>query len=106
MSTGEPSAASVENAFAADLFHGLPPQYDLLAEILSFGQNARWRSELVTRVASREPKLILDVATGTAGVAIALAKGTGAGVTGIELNEPMLARGRQRVLSAGLDRKS
>jgi len=43
LSTG-PSAASAENAFAADLFSGLPKRYDRLAEILSFGQNGRWRN--------------------------------------------------------------
>jgi demethylmenaquinone methyltransferase/2-methoxy-6-polyprenyl-1,4-benzoquinol methylase len=102
MTTGEPLAASPENAFAADLFRDLPARYDLLAEILSFGQNARWRGELVTRIASCEPKRILDVATGTAGVAIALTKRTGAEVIGIDISESMLARGRDRVRSAGL----
>jgi demethylmenaquinone methyltransferase / 2-methoxy-6-polyprenyl-1,4-benzoquinol methylase len=103
MTRGEPSDATVENAFAADLFQGLPARYDLLAEILSFGQNARWRSELVTRIAAGAPKQILDVATGTAGVAIALANRTGAEVTGIDLSESMLARGRERVRSAALN---
>ena len=64
MTARDPSATSPENAFAADLFEGLPPRYDLLAEILSFGQNARWRSELVRRIASSNPLRILDVATG------------------------------------------
>ncbi|MDQ6721677.1 MAG: class I SAM-dependent methyltransferase [Candidatus Dormibacteraeota bacterium] len=105
MTTAEPSATSAENAFAAGLFHGLPKRYDLLAELLSFGQNARWRSELVTRIAPCEPKRILDVATGTAGVAIALAKRTGADVTGIDISESMLARGRERVRAAGLDNR-
>jgi len=105
MTNAEPSAASAENAFAAGLFHGLPKRYDLLAELLSFGQNARWRSELVTRIAPCEPKRILDVATGTAGVAIALAKRTGADVTGIDISESMLARGRERVRAAGLDNR-
>jgi demethylmenaquinone methyltransferase/2-methoxy-6-polyprenyl-1,4-benzoquinol methylase len=100
--TAQPPAPSAENAFAADLFHGLPARYDLLAEVLSFGQNARWRGELVEQIASRSPKRILDVATGTAGVAIPLAKRTGAGVTGIDISEAMLARGRHRVRSAGL----
>jgi demethylmenaquinone methyltransferase / 2-methoxy-6-polyprenyl-1,4-benzoquinol methylase len=103
MTAGESSAASVENAFAADLFHGLPARYDLLAEVLSFGQNARWRGELVARIVSSEPKRILDVATGTAGVAIELARRTGAEVTGIDISESMLKRGRERVRSAGLD---
>lgn len=103
MTTGEPSAVSAENAFAADLFHGLPARYDLLAEVLSFGQNGRWRGELVARVASSRPRQVLDVATGTAGVAIALANATGADVTGIDITESMLARGRERVRSAHLD---
>ena len=101
MSPG-PAAPSAENAFAADLFSGLPRRYDLLAEVLSFGQNGRWRHELVSRIASSRPKAILDVATGTAGVAIALAAHTGGEVTGVDLTESMLARGRARVSAAGL----
>ncbi len=103
MTARDPSATSPENAFAADLFEGLPPRYDLLAEILSFGQNARWRGELVGRIASSNPQRILDVATGTAGVAIELARRTGAEVTGIDISAPMLARGRERVRAAGMD---
>jgi demethylmenaquinone methyltransferase/2-methoxy-6-polyprenyl-1,4-benzoquinol methylase len=103
MATHNPSSASTENAFAADLFKGLPARYDLLAEILSFGQNARWRRELVGQIASGEPKRILDVATGTAGVAMALAKRTGGSVTGIDISESMLATGRERVRAAGLE---
>jgi demethylmenaquinone methyltransferase/2-methoxy-6-polyprenyl-1,4-benzoquinol methylase len=100
-----PAAAGAENAFAADLFSGLPKRYDLLAEVLSFGQNGRWRSELVTQIASSAPKTILDVATGTAGVAIALANRTDGEVTGVDLTESMLARGRQRVSAAGLKQR-
>jgi demethylmenaquinone methyltransferase/2-methoxy-6-polyprenyl-1,4-benzoquinol methylase len=100
-----PSAASAENAFAADLFSGLPRRYDVLAEVLSFGQNGRWRRELVTQIASCQPKSILDVATGTAGVAIALANRIDANVTGVDLTESMLARGRERVTAAGLDHR-
>jgi demethylmenaquinone methyltransferase / 2-methoxy-6-polyprenyl-1,4-benzoquinol methylase len=109
MATGGPGdtrhgpAVSAENAFAADLFRGLPKRYDPLAEILSFGQNARWRSELVAQIAPCEPKTILDVATGTAGVAIALATRTGGDVVGIDISESMLVRGRERVRSSGLD---
>ena len=101
----QPPAASAENTFATGLFQGLPARYDLLAEVLSFGQNARWRGELVARIESCRPKRILDVATGTAGVAIPLAKRTGASVTGIDISEAMLARGRERVRSAGLDER-
>lgn len=97
------AAPSPENTFATELFEGLPKRYDLLAELLSFRQNARWRHELVDRVAAGHPKRILDVATGTAGVAIELARRTGAEVVGVDISEAMLRRGRERVSAAGLD---
>jgi demethylmenaquinone methyltransferase / 2-methoxy-6-polyprenyl-1,4-benzoquinol methylase len=97
------AAPSPENAFATDLFLGLPARYDLLAELLSFRQNARWRHELVDHIAEAGPHRILDVATGTAGVAIELARRTGAEIVGVDLSEAMLVRGRQRVAAAGLE---
>src|SRR5947207_5883934 len=101
MARGEPETRTVENAFAADLFSGLPRRYDALAEVLSFGQNGRWRNEMVRHIEDRRPTSILDVATGTAGVALALAARTPARVTGLDLTHPMLRRGKERVERAG-----
>ena len=98
-------AATPENAFAAGLFEGLPPKYDRLAEVLSLGQNEQWRHELVRHIARVKPRRILDVATGTAGVAIALARATQAEIVGVDLSEPMLEVGRKRVYAAGLDQR-
>ena len=61
------------NRFARDLFAPLPGRYDLLAELLSFGQNGRWRSAMVDRLLPADG-VILDVASGTAGVALQLAE--------------------------------
>ena len=90
------------NAFAIKLFSELPPRYDALAEVLSFGQNGRWRRELVSHLSVHRPQAILDVATGTAGVAIALGSATEARITGVDISVAMLQRGRQRVEKAGL----
>src|SRR5712691_8733967 len=90
------------NAFAIELFSGLPPRYDALAEILSFGQNARWRDELVSHLSVHKPRSVLDVATGTGGVAIALAAATEARITGVDISDAMLERGRELVERAGL----
>jgi demethylmenaquinone methyltransferase/2-methoxy-6-polyprenyl-1,4-benzoquinol methylase len=92
-----------DNALAIELFEGLPARYDLLAEVLSFGQNRRWRRELVGRLAPHHPQTILDVATGTAGVAIALASASDARITGLDVSDAMLERGRERVRRADLD---
>jgi demethylmenaquinone methyltransferase / 2-methoxy-6-polyprenyl-1,4-benzoquinol methylase len=91
-----------DNAVAIELFKGLPSRYDALAEVLSFGQNRRWRRELVNHLAPHRPSTVLDVATGTAGVAIALAAETEARITGLDVSDAMLERGRERVRRAGL----
>src|SRR5205823_6460008 len=91
--------------FAAGLFEDLPPRYDRLAEVLSLGQNAVWRREVVRHIARFKPRRILDVATGTAGVAIALAEATEADIVGVDISEAMLEVGRERVSGAGLDHR-
>jgi demethylmenaquinone methyltransferase/2-methoxy-6-polyprenyl-1,4-benzoquinol methylase len=94
---------SATNQFARVLFSGLSERYDLLAEVLSFGQNHRWRATMVDAVAGMEspPRRVLDVATGTAGVALMLSERTGASIIGLDLTEQMLRRGRERIVQRG-----
>ncbi|TMD92753.1 MAG: methyltransferase domain-containing protein [Chloroflexi bacterium] len=94
--------SSAETEFAVKLFRRLPARYDLLAEVLSFGQSWRWRGELLRHAGAGNPMRVLDVATGTAGVAIAMAGSTDAHITGIDVSEEMLEIGRRRVDAAGL----
>jgi demethylmenaquinone methyltransferase / 2-methoxy-6-polyprenyl-1,4-benzoquinol methylase len=96
------AVSRAENDFAVKLFRRLPRRYDLLAEVLSFGQNGRWRAELVKHVIAKDPQRVLDVATGTAGVAIALARQSNAHITGVDVSADMLEIGRRRVDAAGL----
>jgi len=63
--------------------------------VLSLGQNGRWRRVLVRHLARSQPRRVLDVATGTAGVAIALARATDADIVGVDISEPMLERRSQ-----------
>jgi demethylmenaquinone methyltransferase / 2-methoxy-6-polyprenyl-1,4-benzoquinol methylase len=97
--------AGDRNRFARDLFTPLPLRYDRLAEILSMGQNGRWRRDMVGRVVPHAPRRVLDVASGTAGVAIELARRTRSDVVGIDLTRAMLQQGRANVARAGLDER-
>ncbi len=90
----ETQLATDPNRFTQDLFDGLPRRYDRLAEVLSFGQNGRWRRAMVDRVLTAAPRRVLDVATGTAGVALQLADRTRADITGVDLTPAMLRAGR------------
>ncbi len=91
--------------FAQHLFTPLPDRYDRLAELLSFGQNGRWRRAMVDQACVDSPALICDVATGTAGVALQLASRNGGRVVGVDLTEAMLQRGKQNVARAGESRR-
>jgi demethylmenaquinone methyltransferase / 2-methoxy-6-polyprenyl-1,4-benzoquinol methylase len=87
---------------ARELFAPLGPSYDRYARLLSFGQDPRWRSFLVSRVPP-EAQRVLDVASGTAAVAIELARAEPTRrVVGIDQSPEMLAAGRERVGRAGL----
>lgn len=90
------------NREARELFDALPERYDRLAEVLSFGQNGRWRRAMCDRTVASRPALVLDVASGTAGVAMQLAARTPAHVVGVDLTEEMLRRGQANVARAGL----
>jgi demethylmenaquinone methyltransferase/2-methoxy-6-polyprenyl-1,4-benzoquinol methylase len=96
--SGKPKAA--HSRFTKQLFSPLPDRYDKLEALLSLGQNARWRAEMVSHVAGCKPRLVLDVATGTAGVALDIETTTGARVVGIDLTEAMLGVGRRVVSDA------
>lgn len=87
---------------ALDLFAPLGPTYDRYAGLLSFGQDPRWRRFLVSRMDVGPDDTVLDVATGTAAVAIELARRSGCQVVGLDQSGEMLAEGRKRVDAAGL----
>ncbi len=85
------------NRFAQKLFTPLPDRYDRLAQILSLGQDGRWRRTMVDHIVPDHPDLVLDVATGPAGVALQLADRTGGQVVGIDLTLEMLRQGQANV---------
>src|SRR3954452_16077958 len=94
---------SERNRAAQELFAPLGETYDRYARLLSFGQDPRWRSFLVSRTSAVETGSVLDVACGTAAVAIETVRRYGCRVVGIDQSEDMLAAGRVRVEAAGLD---
>src|SRR6202045_4534806 len=94
---GRVAEVSARARDARGLFAPLGPTYDRYARLLSFGQDPRWRRFLVSRV-PRSALKVLDVATGTAAVAIELARTVPERtVVGVDQSPEMLAAGRARV---------
>jgi demethylmenaquinone methyltransferase/2-methoxy-6-polyprenyl-1,4-benzoquinol methylase len=96
------TAQTERNRQAKQLFAPLADTYDRYAQLFSFGQDPRWRRFLVSRVRAGSTDTVLDVATGTAAVAIELAARYGCSVVGVDQSGEMLAEGRRRVEQAGL----
>ena len=93
---------SARTRHARELFAPLGSTYDRYAGLLSFGQDPRWRSFLVERIPP-DARRVLDVASGTAAVAIELVRTEPARtVIGVDQSPEMLAAGHERVESAGL----
>lgn len=90
------------NQEALELFAPLGRTYDRYARLLSFGQDGRWRRFLVSRVEAGPDDTVLDVACGTAAVALELARSRGSRVVGVDQSPEMLAAGRRRIAAAGL----
>jgi demethylmenaquinone methyltransferase / 2-methoxy-6-polyprenyl-1,4-benzoquinol methylase len=102
---GSDPTARVSSSFVKSLFNGLPTRYDALANLLSFGQDRRWRAAVVEKIASSHPKRVLDVACGPAGITLAMARACDAEFVGVDLTEPMLRRGLHNIREAGLDHR-
>jgi demethylmenaquinone methyltransferase/2-methoxy-6-polyprenyl-1,4-benzoquinol methylase len=98
-------SAPARNEQARRLFAPLGPTYDRYGRLLSLGQDPRWRRFLVSRVEVGPEARVLDVATGTAGVAIELVRRRGCRVVGVDQSPEMLDAGRARVARAGLENR-
>jgi demethylmenaquinone methyltransferase / 2-methoxy-6-polyprenyl-1,4-benzoquinol methylase len=95
------TALSPRTRHARTLFAPLGPSYDRAAGLLSFGQDPRWRRFMVSRVRTGPGARVLDVATGTAAVALELVSRPDGRVVGLDQSEPMLREGVRRVAAAG-----
>ncbi len=82
------------------MFNKIAHRYDFLNHVLTFGLDFYWRKKAVLIL--REPKKILDVATGTGDFAISSFKYTEASIVGIDIAENMIELGREKVNKKGM----
>ncbi len=88
----------------AEMFDNISQRYDLLNHLLSLSIDKGWRKKVVRMASEGKPKTILDVATGTADLAIALEKSAPDKITGIDISAGMLEVGREKVAKKGLSK--
>lgn len=88
---------------SGEMFDAIAPRYDLLNRLLSLGIDQRWRRRLVDRLELQPGAQVLDHATGTADLALRIARSQpGVRVLGLDPSTEMLRIGRAKVAAAGL----
>ncbi|TAH27575.1 MAG: bifunctional demethylmenaquinone methyltransferase/2-methoxy-6-polyprenyl-1,4-benzoquinol methylase UbiE [Cytophagales bacterium] len=87
------------------MFDNISGRYDFLNHFLSLGIDKLWRKKAISILKKENPKLILDVATGTADFAFEALRANPEKVIGIDISEGMLAQGRKKISKASLIHK-
>lgn len=86
----------------AQMFNNIAHRYDFLNRSLSMGIDVIWRRKMIGQLRAKQPKVILDVATGTGDVALEAMSLRPERIVGIDISTGMLELGRQKVAGRGL----
>lgn len=87
-----------KKAQVAGMFDSIATRYDFLNRLLSVGVDRKWRRKALSHLKKSQPQVMLDVATGTADLAIMAAHRLNpAKITGIDISNKMLEIGRQKI---------
>ena len=85
------------------MFDNIAPTYDRLNHVLSFNIDRLWRKRVMRIVRRQHPKVVMDIATGTGDLAIAMAKSIdGLCIKGVDLSEEMLRVAEAKISKLGL----
>lgn len=90
---------SPKNTDVQALFNKIAPEYDKMNNIISLGTHKLWRQKVMAKMSFPVGAQIIDLATGTADWALALAEKSNetSHVTGLDFSEEMLAVGQKKV---------
>ncbi|WP_339841752.1 bifunctional demethylmenaquinone methyltransferase/2-methoxy-6-polyprenyl-1,4-benzoquinol methylase UbiE [uncultured Maribacter sp.] len=85
------------------MFDTISKNYDGLNRVISFGIDIKWRKRVVEILKQEQPNSILDIATGTGDLAIALVKTGAKKIVGLDISPGMLAVGKEKIKNKNLD---
>jgi demethylmenaquinone methyltransferase / 2-methoxy-6-polyprenyl-1,4-benzoquinol methylase len=99
------SSAASKKEQVAQMFDTISTGYDAFNHSLTLGIDIHWRKKAIQQLKKYQPKVILDIATGTGDFAIAATKLNPDKVVGVDISEGMLAVGRDKMKKRKLDPK-
>lgn len=87
------------------MFDSISFEYDKLNRLISAGNDVKWRKHIYKIANHLNPVDVLDIATGTADIAMELSKIKGSKITGLDISEKMLNVGREKIIDRSLQDK-
>jgi demethylmenaquinone methyltransferase / 2-methoxy-6-polyprenyl-1,4-benzoquinol methylase len=87
------------------MFDAISGNYDGLNRVISFGIDIKWRKKVLKLVANKNPKRVLDIATGTGDLAILMAQTSAEKIVGLDLSPGMLEIGKTKIKNKNLSSK-
>ncbi len=87
------------------MFDTISGNYDGLNRVISFGIDIKWRKKVLKLVAAKNPKTILDIATGTGDLAILMSETNAEKIVGLDLSVGMLEVGKTKIAAKNLSNK-
>ncbi|WP_343487699.1 bifunctional demethylmenaquinone methyltransferase/2-methoxy-6-polyprenyl-1,4-benzoquinol methylase UbiE [Allomuricauda sp. d1] len=96
---------SSKKAQVTQMFDTISENYDSLNRVISFGIDKKWRKKVVNIVAMKKPQTVLDIATGTGDLAIAMTQTNAEKIVGLDLSPGMLEIGKEKVAKKNLQQQ-
>ena len=84
------------------MFDNISANYDSLNRVISLGIDKSWRKKVIKKVIDHQPDTVLDVATGTGDLIIALGKSSASELIGLDISKGMLKTGEEKIKAKGL----
>lgn len=79
-----------EESYIKNIFESISKDYDLMNDLITFKYHSKWKKEIAMIAKEDNPKVILDIATGTGDIAINLSKLKDSQIIGVDISEKML----------------
>jgi demethylmenaquinone methyltransferase/2-methoxy-6-polyprenyl-1,4-benzoquinol methylase len=89
----------------AQMFDTISGNYDGLNRVISFGIDIKWRKKVLKLVSDKNPKTVLDIATGTGDLAILMTNTSAEKIIGLDISAGMLEVGRNKIKAKKLSDK-
>lgn len=84
------------------MFDTISKNYDGLNRVISFGIDLKWRKRMVKLLKVKAPKTVLDIATGTGDLAIAMTQTGAEKIIGLDISPGMLEVGKEKIVGKNL----